>query len=109
MTEPIRCDNCNKDWTEDALDPVRDYWGRVEPGGVIPLGQCPDPDCRALCYPPYGYVYSLEQQCASLRDVLARLLEWAQAMGGWEAPVWEEARCILKKDDERREDMQSDE
>lgn len=107
--ETIRCNNCGTVWPEDELDQIHDFWGSVSPGDVMPIGQCPNPECRALCYPPYGYVYGLEQQCASLRDVLTRLLEWEQAMGGWEAPVWDEARRVLKKDDASRGDMQSDE
>ena len=95
MTDSVCCDNCGKTWPEDALDPVHDFWGRVDPGGVLPIGQCPDAECGALCCPPYGYVYGLEQHLASLRDVLTRLLEWAQAMGGWEAPVWKEAQALL--------------
>lgn len=30
-----------------------------------------------------------------MQDVLDRLLCWAEYMGGWEAPVWEEARRLL--------------
>jgi hypothetical protein len=30
-----------------------------------------------------------------MRGVLARLLDWAAFMGGFEAPVWEEARLLL--------------
>ena len=30
-----------------------------------------------------------------MQDVLARLLAWAESMGGWDAPVWEEARRVV--------------
>ncbi len=94
-SDMARCDNCGNTWTEEELDPIHDYWGRVDPGGVVPLGQCPNVDCRALCYPSYGYVYDLEQRHTTLRDILTRFLQWEQAMGGWEAPVWDEARRAL--------------
>lgn len=95
MEDSMRCEHCGHTWLEEDLGQIHHYWERVEPGGVVPLGQCPDPDCRALCYPPYGYVYALEQRLAAMQDVLARLLVWAEAMGGWEAPVWDEARGLL--------------
>jgi hypothetical protein len=31
----------------------------------------------------------------STRDILARLIALEQAMGGWEATVWDEARRVL--------------
>jgi hypothetical protein len=97
MPEEIRCDTCGQVWAVHDLAPIHDVWGRVEPGGVVPLGQCPAPDCRALCYPPYGAVYDLEQQCAALRDVVSQLLDWAAMLGGWEAPVWTPARRVLAR------------
>jgi len=93
--DTARCDNCGPVWALDALDPVHDVWSRVEPGGVIPAGDCPDPDCGALCYPLYGYVYDLEKRLAAVEDVLGQLLAWEQSMGGWEVSVWEEVRRLL--------------
>jgi len=50
--EPIDiCDNCKRGYKRQMLEEVRDVWQRVEPGGVMPSGQCPDPGCGALCYP----------------------------------------------------------
>jgi hypothetical protein len=46
-----RCDNCGAIWDRDELRDIHDFWERVEPGGIMPSGQCPNPDCRALCYP----------------------------------------------------------
>jgi hypothetical protein len=43
------CDNCGSLWLGSELDRVRDLLQRVQPGGVMPSGQCPD--CGALCYP----------------------------------------------------------
>jgi len=31
------------------MDEIHDIWERVEPGEVMPSGECPD--CGALCYP----------------------------------------------------------
>jgi hypothetical protein len=97
MRDSIRCDNCGQSWAEHDLDPIHDYWGRVEPGGVVPLGQCPNATCQALCYLPYGYVHDLEQHRAALHDVVSRLLDWAAMMGGWEVPVWAQARRALTR------------
>jgi hypothetical protein len=90
----VYCKRCGHTWPAAALDQIHDYWSRVDPGSVVPLGQCPDPDCGALCYPSYGYVCELEQRLATLQDILSRLLAWAEYMGGWEAPVWDEARRL---------------
>jgi hypothetical protein len=81
MRDNIHCASCGQSWAEHDLDSIHDYWGRVEPGGVVPQGQCPNATCQALCYPPYGYVHDLEQQCTALHDVVSRLLDWAAMMG----------------------------
>lgn len=48
--EPINvCDSCKKEWKREMLCEVKDYFQRVEPGGVVPSGECPG--CGALCYP----------------------------------------------------------
>jgi len=48
--EPIDvCDNCRKEYKREMLCEVKDYFQRVEPGGVVPSGECPA--CGALCYP----------------------------------------------------------
>jgi hypothetical protein len=44
-----KCDNCGKQWTANALKEIRDLNLRVEAGGVVPAGECPE--CGALCYP----------------------------------------------------------
>jgi hypothetical protein len=95
MRNAIRCNTCGQVWATQGLAPILDERGRVAPGGVVPLGACPNPDCRALCYPAYGYVYTLEQQCTVLHDIVARLLDWAAVMGGWDALVWDQARRVL--------------
>lgn len=43
------CANCGGAWEDGDLQPVRDYFERVEPGGTVPSGECPD--CGALCFP----------------------------------------------------------
>jgi hypothetical protein len=95
MCNAIRCNNCGQVWAAQDLVLIPDERKHVAPGGVVPLGACPNPDCQALCYPPYGSVYDLEQQCTALHDIVARLLDWAAAMGGWDAPVWDQARRVL--------------
>jgi hypothetical protein len=46
------CDNCERTWDDDELQQICDMWERVEPGGIMPSGQCPE--CGALCYPVKG-------------------------------------------------------
>lgn len=45
---PCTCDNC--DWTGDAakLEMIRDIELRLDPGGTVPAGQCPE--CDGLAY-----------------------------------------------------------
>jgi hypothetical protein len=95
MRNDIRCNHCGQVWAAHDLAPIPDDREHVEPGSVVPLGACPNTDCQALCYSSYGYVYTLEQQCTALQDIVSRLLDWAAAMGGWDAPVWERARRAL--------------
>lgn len=42
------CANCQKRFPCGDLDPVDDYWERIEPGTEAPSGQCPE--CGALCF-----------------------------------------------------------
>lgn len=47
-----QCDNCGTVWADVQLTvPILDLGERVDAGGVVPSGECPDPECRALCYP----------------------------------------------------------
>ena len=102
--DTVVCPQCGQRWTTTALAPILDDRQYVQPGDVVPLGQCPNVTCSALCYPPYGYVYTLQQQltttrqhCTALADVVAQLLAWAQHMGGWDAQVWTHARRVLRR------------
>lgn len=45
-----KCDNCN--WTGEPLfelHEIEDLLERIDPGGIVPSGECPKCDC--LCYP----------------------------------------------------------
>lgn len=44
-----RCDNCGKVHTDETLKIAKHLGERVEPGGVMPSGECKE--CGALCYP----------------------------------------------------------
>ncbi len=55
MADTIHCEECSGTWAAEHLAPVHDYWSRVDPGGVVPIGQCPNTECGALCYPSYGF------------------------------------------------------
>ena len=94
MSDNCRYNNCGQTWIEAAHHPLHDYAGKVEAGDVVPISQCPNLAYQVLCYPAYGYIYDLEQQSAvtrqqlsALHDIVSQLLDWAQLMGEWEAPV----------------------
>ncbi len=45
------CDNCGKTWDNAELHDIRDYDMRVDEDTLSePSGECPDPECGALCY-----------------------------------------------------------
>jgi hypothetical protein len=44
-----RCDNCGKVHTDETLKIAKHLGERVDPGGVMPSGECNE--CGALCYP----------------------------------------------------------
>ena len=48
-----KCGNCEKIWHASALQDIEDLEQRVEVGGTVPSGECPDMTdcCGALCYP----------------------------------------------------------
>jgi hypothetical protein len=49
-TDSYACAHCGAVWTAEQLAPYHDFWSRVQPGEIIPHGDCPD--CGAFCYPP---------------------------------------------------------
>lgn len=52
-----RCDNCGKVHTDETLRPAKHLGQRVEPGGIMPSGECDA--CAALCYPIYPATTSM--------------------------------------------------
>ena len=46
-----QCDDCRSIYNDNQLEEIDNFFMRVEAGGVVPSGQCPDPECGALCYP----------------------------------------------------------
>ncbi|KKN24117.1 hypothetical protein LCGC14_0898060 [marine sediment metagenome] len=43
------CDNCSREHKAAALHGIANLFDRLEPGGTVPSGECPE--CGALCYP----------------------------------------------------------
>jgi hypothetical protein len=43
------CDCCEKDWDANELSDIQSLHRRVEAGGIIPSGECPE--CGSLSYP----------------------------------------------------------
>lgn len=44
-----KCDNCRRQFQWQQLQPIDNIGERIEPGGTVPSGQCPE--CQCLCYP----------------------------------------------------------
>jgi len=51
-----QCDNCGHEFSERELQElgklfpeIPDLLQRIEPGGIVPSGECPN--CKSLCYP----------------------------------------------------------
>lgn len=85
-----RCDNCETLWVEDELRlPIPDLEQRVDPGGVMPSGECKGEDCGALCYPSTHkrYFESLRRemmQQSTLRIAATQATGCAGADGAWD-------------------------
>ena len=43
------CNNCRTVIAATKLKPIEHFFDRVEPGSIVPSGECPK--CGALCYP----------------------------------------------------------
>lgn len=44
----VACDNCDWEGDDDDLAQIDDIFERVEPGEIMPAGQCPN--CGSLCH-----------------------------------------------------------
>ena len=51
MKAIYECDNCRQQYEQDDLKEIDHLAIRLDPGGPVPAGECPDRDCGALCYP----------------------------------------------------------
>ena len=52
-----QCQNCLEQWTDEQIVPLHEVTHllkRVAPREPMPSGECPDPECRALCQPVPG-------------------------------------------------------
>jgi hypothetical protein len=86
VRDTVHCERCGHDWPESGFDPDAYKDIVVIPGDEVPIGVCPDPDCGAVCYPPYGYVQhirdTLEEsrhELAAVKADLTKLAEWVQS------------------------------
>jgi len=50
MKRDHQCDNCSARYTTEELEYVRDLAERLDWNGPAPSGECPEPECGALCY-----------------------------------------------------------
>jgi hypothetical protein len=98
LDRPVTCANCEWMGTESRLREISDFWGRVDVGGEMPAGECPE--CQALAYLVYeDNPYAARKDQTVLRTVygvLADLIEWDARMGGHEAKCWNQAREAME-------------
>lgn len=50
--ETATCDNCGTVWPIEKLNDITSFFQRVAAGEPVPAGECPDPECTALCHVP---------------------------------------------------------
>jgi hypothetical protein len=111
-TDHYACANCGAVWTAEQLAPYHDFWSRVQPGEIIPQGDCAG--CGAFCYPPeppttplHLWIVTYEHKhgtdtyvCASEQDTLQQLgrllLDWlADNLDVFDAATMPYAQAIL--------------
>ena len=107
MKERHRCDNCGETFSEEVLE-AADKLGlhvidrlteRIDPGGIVPSGECPD--CGALVYPAdYRFVprwfEDLLRELVKIRDERRRM-PVNEEYERLEKELWEKARKLLKE------------
>lgn len=71
-----KCDNCGWTGADSGMANIKDFFQRVEPGGIVPSGECPD--CGALCYPhePGPDCQIVLRHCQKLKDETRWLQSW---------------------------------
>lgn len=65
------CANCGLRTKADDLDPTHDIWSRIQPGEILPHGDCPE--CGAFCYP-----VTEPEKRLTIHDAMERLLKCAE-------------------------------
>ena len=73
-----RCDNCQKVTSDEDLNSVNDIYERVDPGGVMPSGECPH--CGCLAYP---IVRKKTRRCVAIQDA-----DSGKIVGVYLIPYW---------------------
>lgn len=56
----IACDDCQSIDNATELHEVKDLLQRVEPGGMVPAGECKN--CGALCYPKKVHPIRMQEE-----------------------------------------------
>lgn len=79
-----RCDNCGWTGRMSQVEEMRDFWSRIDVGGVMPAGECPE--CGAFAYvmqPPPRVVVLMRGGCvesiAAERPCLVTVYDWDDA------------------------------
>ncbi len=69
--DQAECDNCGKVWQIEALHWIESAEQRLDAGGVVPAGQCPDEECGACCYAMERAPEGANQELIFMRDIIA--------------------------------------
>ena len=65
------CANCGLRNAANDLDPTHDIWSRIQPGEIMPHGDCPE--CGAFCYP-----VTEPEKRLTIHEAMEKLLKCAE-------------------------------
>ena len=85
-----QCQACDTLWTEEQITPleeVKDLLLRIDPGEVVPSGECPDPDCGALTH--LTGRDGEDREVGMMPDMRQAYDRWLDAHGQHH-PVWDD-------------------
>ena len=57
------CGNFGASVVSSGVKPITDFFQRVEPGGMVPSGECPV--CGSLCYPAKALRKARKAKCGT--------------------------------------------
>lgn len=80
---PCECDNCDWRGTSEQVEDIASIGERLDPGGEVPVGQCPE--CGSLCYVSTPDAPEVEQPGGNLAEDIKHAMQMAEAhQDDWE-------------------------